>query len=212
MKKNRFTPFQIVVHISSLIPLGLLIWDYFTNNLTFNPIQEATLRTGKTAIVLLVLSIAATPLNTLFKFRQALKVRSALGLYTFFFAALHGLIFIGADYGFNWSYIKEALFEKRFALIGMLAFLAMLPLAITSTDGWKKRLKQSWKRLHRLAYLAGILAVIHFTWLVKSDIREPLVYGLIVLLLLTLRIPAIRRWSSNLKLDKMFPRNLNTTN
>lgn len=205
IKAMRFTKFQLLVHIGSLIPLGLLVYDFLTNNLTVNPIQDLTLRTGKAALVLLVLSLAATPINTLFGFREAIKVRRALGLYAFMYAGLHLLIFIGLDYGFDPGLIREAIFEKRYALAGLATFALLLPLALTSTKGWKKRLGKNWKRLHKFAYLAGGLAVVHFVWLVKSDIREPLVYGGIVALLLVMRLQGVRKWAVNTR-DRIIQR------
>ena len=192
----KFTKFQWLVHLGSLAPLALLIWDFFTDNLTANPIQDVTFRTGKAALVLLVLSLACTPLNTLFGFREALKVRRALGLYAFLYVCLHLSIFIGLDYGFDLELIREAIFEKRYALMGFAAFLILLPLALTSTKGWMKRLGQNWKRLHRWVYLAAVLAVIHYVWGVKSDVREPLAYGAVVIVLLLARLPAVRRLAS----------------
>jgi sulfoxide reductase heme-binding subunit YedZ len=109
------------------------------------------------------------------------------------YVSLHFLIFIGLDYGFDWGLLYEAIFEKRYALVGFAAFLILLPLAVTSTQSWMRRLGKNWKRLHRWVYLAGILAVIHYVWLVKSDIREPLLYGAAVGLLLILRLPAVRK-------------------
>jgi sulfoxide reductase heme-binding subunit YedZ len=196
MKFPKLTLFQWIVHIGSWIPLVAIIVDYFRDHLTANPIQDITFRTGKTALVLLILSLSATPANTILGFKPALKVRRALGLYTFMYVSLHFLIFIGLDYGFDLALLKDAIFEKRYALVGFAAGLILLPLAITSTRGWMARLGQNWKRLHRLVYLAGILAVIHYVWLVKSDIREPLAYGGIVLLLLLFRLPRMRKWLS----------------
>jgi sulfoxide reductase heme-binding subunit YedZ len=195
----RFTSFQWLVHIGSWVPLALILVDYFRNNLTANPIQDITFRTGKTALVLLVLSLAATPVNTVFGFKPALKVRRALGLYAFMYIAIHLSIFVGLDYGLDWELIKEAIFEKRYALVGFAAFLLLLPLAITSTKGWMRRLGRNWKRLHRLVYLAAMLAVIHYVWLVKSDIREPLVFGGVVVALLVLRLSRVRHWASSLR-------------
>ncbi|MBI3942506.1 MAG: sulfoxide reductase heme-binding subunit YedZ [Chloroflexi bacterium] len=192
----KLTKLQILVHVTSLVPLALLIWDAFHNNLTANPIQDITFRTGTPALVLLVLSLACTPLNTLFRFREALRVRRALGLYAFMYVILHFFTFVGLDYGFDPDLLKEAIFEKRYALVGFSAFLLLLPLAITSTKGWMKRLGKNWKQLHRLVYLAAPLAVIHYIWLVKTDIRTPLAFGAAVLLLLTLRLPRIRHWAS----------------
>ncbi len=193
MPRFKFTKFQVLVHTASLVPLALLIWDAITDHLTVNPIQDITFRTGKDALVLLVLSLACTPLNTLFGFREALKVRRALGLYAFLYVGLHFLTFVGLDYTFDLGLIRETIVEKRYALMGFAAFLTLLPLALTSTKGWQKRLGKTWRALHRWVYLAALLAVIHFIWLVKSDIREPLAYGTVVLLLLILRIPAVRR-------------------
>jgi sulfoxide reductase heme-binding subunit YedZ len=193
MPKMKFTRLQILVHLGSLVPLAVMVWDYFSNNLSINPIQDLTLRTGKTALVLLVLSLACTPANTLFGFREALRVRRPLGLYAFLYASIHFLIFVGLDYGFSWKLISEAIFEKRYALVGFSAFLILLPMAITSTKGWQKRLKKNWKRLHQLVYVAGLLVIAHYVWLVKSDIREPLIYGAIVAFLLLVRAPVLRK-------------------
>lgn len=199
MRLPRFTRFQLLVHVGALVPLGWLAFDFLRNNLTVNPIQALTLRTGKYALVMLILSLACTPINTLTGFSAALKVRRALGLYAFMYASLHFLIFVGLDYGFDPALLREAIFEKRFALIGFSAFLILVALAVTSTRGWMKRLGKKWTRLHRLVYLAGILVIVHFTWSVKSDIRVPLLYGAAILLLLVVRIPPVRRAVSALR-------------
>ena len=166
---------------------------------SFNPIQEVTLRTGRYALILLILSLACTPLNTLLGFRWVLPLRKWLGLYAFMYASFHFLIFIGLDYGFDLELILEAIFEKRYALVGFTAFLILLPLAITSTKGWMKRLGKNWKRLHRWVYLASLLVIVHFVWLVKADIRRPLAYGAVVVLLLVLRTPWVRRKASKFR-------------
>ena len=184
---------QIAIHIGALLPLIVLIWDFMHNNLTVNPIQEATFRTGKTALVLLVLSLACTPVNMLTGWKRVIAWRRPLGLYAFMYAALHLLIFAVVDYGFDWGLIWETVLEKRYVVVGFAAFLLLLPLAITSTKGWMRRLGKRWKKLHRLVYVAAVLAVIHFVWLVKADIREPLMYGAAVALLLVLRLPPVRR-------------------
>jgi len=191
--KQHYTPFQLLAHAGALFPLGWLIFDAVNQDLTANPIQDITLRTGKAALVLLVLSLAATPANTLLGFKPALKVRRALGLYAFLYISLHFLTFVGLDYVFDLSLIYEAVFEKRYALVGFTAGLLLLPLALTSTRASMKRLGKNWKRLHQLVYLAAPLAVIHYVWLVKSDIRQPLAFGAAVLLLLAARLPPVRR-------------------
>jgi sulfoxide reductase heme-binding subunit YedZ len=190
---------RFLVHAGALLPLAVLLWDYWQGGLSVNPIQDVTLRTGKYALILLVLSLACTPINLVFGYKPVLRVRRALGLYAFMYVALHLLIFVGLDYGFDPALIREAILEKRYALVGFTAFLILLPLAITSTKGWMRRLGMLWKRLHRWVYLAALLAVLHFVWLVKSDIREPLMYGAVVVILLVLRIPRVRRSVSHFR-------------
>ncbi len=192
-----FTRFQALVHLAALLPLALLAVDALRGQLTVNPIQEATLRTGKTAMILLVLSLACTPANTVFGFRQAIKVRRALGLYVFLYALIHFSIYIGVDYGFDLRLIALELAEKRYVLVGFAAFLILLPLAITSTKGWQRRLKQGWKKLHRWVYAAGLLVIFHYAWVQKTDIRQPLAWGAVLAVLLLLRVPAIRRRAAN---------------
>ncbi len=192
-KKWNFTPLQITAHVGSLIPLALMLWDIFTNNLGVDPIRDFTLRTGKSALILLLLSLACTPINTLFKFKQVLKLRRPLGLYSFFYASIHFAIFIGVDYYFDFTLIQSALLEKRYAIIGLTTGLILLTLALTSTIGWQRRLKKNWKKLHRLTYIAGILAVVHYIWLVKQGVLDPWYFAAILLVLLTLRIPLIRK-------------------
>jgi sulfoxide reductase heme-binding subunit YedZ len=199
MSRFRFTPFQIAVHLGAWVPFVLLIWDFYTDNLTVNPIQAATFRTGKTSLVLLAASLACTPLSSVAGFRDALKVRRPLGLYAFFYVCLHLTIFAVVDFGLDPQLLYEAILEKRYALVGFTAFLLLVPLAITSTRGWMKRLGQRWKKLHQLVYVAAGLVIIHFVWLVKSDVREPLMFGAGLVLLLALRLPAVRRAAANLR-------------
>lgn len=197
--QNRYRFFHLLVHLCALFPLIWLVWDFSTDNLTANPIQAATLRTGKAAIVLLVLTLSVTPFYTIFGFKPVLPIRRTLGLYTFLYVSIHFLIFVGLDYALDITLLKGAIFEKRYALVGFAAGLILLPLAITSTRGWMKKLGRRWKQLHRLIYLASLLAVVHYIWLVKTDIRQPLIFGLAVLLLLIARLPAVRRWLSGLR-------------
>lgn len=199
----KFSIFQAAVHIGALLPLIILIINWSQDNLTFNPIQALEQRTGKYALVLLILSLACTPINTIFGFRQVLKVRRPLGLYAFMYASIHFLVFIGLDYQFDVGLLQEAIFEKRYALVGFSAGLILLALAITSTRGWMKRLGKTWSKLHKFVYLAGILVIIHYVWLVKSDIREPLLYGGIVLLLLVARIPYVRKQLSRIRQHRL---------
>jgi sulfoxide reductase heme-binding subunit YedZ len=147
-----------------------------------------------------VLSLACTPVNTLFGFRQVIGVRRALGLYAFMYAAIHVTIFTVLDYGLDWGLLLEAVLEKRFIFVGLAALLILLSLATTSFKWWQKRLGKNWKRLHRLIYVASGLVIVHYTWATKGDllrlqgdIWQPLSFGAVVAILLVLRIPAIRR-------------------
>jgi sulfoxide reductase heme-binding subunit YedZ len=193
--------FWIVVNCAALLPLLWLVWDIAQGNLSANPIDDITDRTGKAALILLMLSLACTPVNTVFGFKQALTVRKALGMFAFVYASIHLLIFVGLDYGFDLALIlDDALLTKPYILVGLAAFLILVPLAITSTRRWMKRLGQNWKRLHRLVYLAGVAVVLHFLWLAKAaEDYEPLTYGLILAVLLLLRVPAVRRAAVNLR-------------
>ena len=183
---------QVAVHVAAWVPLALLTLDYAIDRLGANPIQALTLRTGKTALVLLVLSLAVTPLAT-FGWRGVVRLRRPLGVYAFGYVALHFLTFIGLDYGFNLAFLRDGLIEKPFALVGLAAGTLLFPLALTSTRGWMRRLGRNWKRLHWLVFIAAPLAIVHYVLQVKADWRQPLLYGLAVAILIVLRIPAVRR-------------------
>jgi methionine sulfoxide reductase heme-binding subunit len=182
-----------LVHPVSLLPLAWIGWDIATNNLSANPIQEVTQRTGLYAIILLLAALGCTPLNTLLGWKRVLTLRRPLGLYAFLYAVIHFVIFVAIDYGFDRELIWQAIAEKPYVLVGFTAFLLLTPLAITSTKGWQKRLGKNWKRLHQLVYLAILLVVLHFIWLSKT-ILFPLPYAIIAILLLALRIPPIRQF------------------
>lgn len=187
---------RLLVHVGALLPLAWTVWQYWQGLFLVDPVREITTRTGKTALILLVLTLACTPLSTVLGFKQGLRVRRALGLYTFLYVSVHFATFVWLDYGLNLELLWQAIFDQRYVVVGFAAGLILLAMAITSTWGWKRRLGKNWKRLHRLIYLASLLAVIHFAWLVK-DLREPLRYGLVVAVLLVLRIPRIRKVVSN---------------
>ena len=194
MKRKNNAPFQVAAHIAALIPLALLIWDFWQGNLGPDIIREATLRTGKAALILLVASLACTPIHMIFKFKPALKLRRPLGLYSFMYASIHFAIFIGVDYFFDLALIKDALLEKRYALAGLAAGIILLALALTSTIGWQRRLKKNWKRLHKLVYVAGLLGALHFIWLVKQGVVEPWIWAFVISLLLLLRYKPIKQF------------------
>ena len=196
MRKLKAHWLQILVHVAALLPLAWLLWAYWQGLFFMDPVKQITTRTGKTALILLTLSLACTPVHAIFGLKQVRRLRRPLGLYAFMYAGLHFLTFVGLDYGFDFGLIRRGILDQRYVLVGFAAGLLLLLLAITSTRKWQKRLGKNWKRLHRLAYLAGILAIVHFMWLVK-DIREPLRYAAVLALLLIVRIPVIRRALSN---------------
>ena len=204
--KRSFSILQLVVHILALIPVALLIWDAAHANLTANPIQEATYRTGQTALVLLVASLAVTPVSSISGVSPLVKLRRPLGVYGFLYAAVHVFIFAILDYGMDLDLIRDTIMEKRYVLAGIASFVLLLPLALTSTKGWMKRLGKRWKKLHYLAYVAIPLGVIHYIWLIKADVRVPAQYAFIVTVLIVLRIPIVRHYFSGfrLRLSKRF--------
>jgi len=211
-KKQRYTPLQIIMHIYAWSALIHLLVDYFLGNLSVNPIQDLEQRTGRAAITLLVLSLMCTPLNTLFGWKELLKRRRALGLYSFMYATIHVLIFLDLDYGLAWSLIIQSIFEKPYIIFGTITFLLLIPLAATSFDSWKRRLKKNWKRLHQTVYLIAPIAILHFALSKKGDIFQlqgdivrPLIYGLIVLILLILRIPRIKKFFASLRTQHLHP-------
>ncbi len=186
------------------IPLIVLGFRAFTDNLTVNPIQAAQQRTGDTALVLLIYSLACTPIYTLYRWKEVLKLRRPLGLYAFFYALLHFCIFIGLDYGFDFNLMWSEISYKPYIIVGFSTLLILASLAITSFDQAKRWLKKKWKRLHRLVYLAGGLVVLHFAWASKGDfftltgdIGPPLLAALAVSIELVLRLPPVRRWLAN---------------
>jgi sulfoxide reductase heme-binding subunit YedZ len=193
--KIRANWLRIAVHAGALLPLGWLLWAYSQDLFLVDPVREITTFTGQGAILLLLLSLACTPIVTLTGYKRVSRVRRALGLYAFVYAGLHFLTFIGLDYGFEANFIQQAIVDQRYVIAGTSAGLILLALALTSTQGWQVRLRKNWKRLHRLVYLAGILAVVHVIWLSK-DPSEALHYVIILSLLLALRLPPLRRMAS----------------
>ena len=200
MKKIPYTPLQIAVHLYAWSGIIFLIFDFLAGRLSANPIQDLERRTGRHAITLLVLTLMCTPINTIFKWSEPLKRRRALGLYTFLYVTIHVIIFADLDYGLAWSRLYQEVIEKPRLIVGFMAFLIFIPLAITSFDIWKKRLGKNWKRLHQLIYLIGPLAFLHYVWSKKGDVLslqgevvKPLMYGLVIAIFLIFRIPPIRK-------------------
>lgn len=197
---------RIGVHFIGSLSLVMLIIKWQTTGLTFNPIQFVEQYFGRAAINMLVLSLAVTPVVTLTGWKKLSKQSRALGLYTFFYFSLHFLTFAVVDYGLNFREIFKLMIEKPFIIIGTAAGLILLVLASTSFKYWMKRLGKNWKKLHRLVYLVGALAVLHNAMALKGsltnlsgNIIRPLVLGALISLLLVLRIPPVKRWASSLR-------------
>ncbi|MBL7165692.1 MAG: sulfoxide reductase heme-binding subunit YedZ [Dehalococcoidales bacterium] len=193
LHRLRVSLLPLAVHVGSLVPLAILLWDFATDRLTANPIQEVQLRTGRYALILLVLSLACSPVSRMLRLPRVQSLRRPLGLYAFMYAGLHLLNFVAIDYGFDPGLIGEGIFEKRYVLLGFASFLALLPLAVTSTRGWMKRLGRNWQRLHWLVYLASVLAIAHFALQVKADLSRPVLFAVAVTVLMIARLPVVRR-------------------
>ena len=208
---SRYTPLQIAIHIYAWTTIARLIFEFATGTISINPIQEMEQRTGRQAITLLVLSLACSPFNALFGWRELLKRRRALGLYAFMYATIHVIIFVDLDYGLALSLIAKTILQKPYIIVGVISFLLLIPLALTSFDIWKKRLGKNWKRLHQLIYLIAPLVALHFAWSKKGDIFtlqgdivRPLIYGIIIGIFLIFRIPPIRRALASLSTRNLF--------
>src|ERR1043166_7264687 len=180
---------KLVVFINALIPLVLLLWDLYHKRVGPNPLEFATRTTGMLTLVFLCLALAVTPLRKIFQLNSLVKFRRMVGLFAFFYGSLHLLTYVWFDRQFHLLSTVEDIARRPFILLGMTAFVLMVPLAITSTNSMVKRLGgKRWARLHRLVYVAAIAGVIHFWMLVKSDTRLPLTFGFIVLFLLGYRL------------------------
>ncbi|HTP00855.1 MAG TPA: protein-methionine-sulfoxide reductase heme-binding subunit MsrQ [Anaerolineales bacterium] len=206
IKKLPFTPLQVAVHVYAWQGPLLLVYGLFTNQLTANPLQAIQQRTGRQALALLVLSLACTPVNTITGWREPLKRSRTLGLYAFMIAFLHVLVFLDLDNGIAWNYFIQTVIQKWYIIFGMLAFLMLIPLAVTSFDIWKSRLGRKWKLLHRSVYIIVPIVILHYALSVKGDIfqlrgaiAQPLNYLLVVVGLLFLRLPFVRRFLIHLR-------------
>jgi len=181
---------KAAVHALALTPMAILAWQFVdvwrtgSNALGADPVAEIEHRLGLWALRLLMFTLAVTPLRQLTGQNILVRFRRMLGLYTFAYATLHFSAYLVLDLRGYWALIFEEIAKRPYITVGFAAWLLLLPLAITSTTGWIRRLGRNWARLHKLAYAVGVLAVLHFWWLVKSDIREPLLYAVILSVLL----------------------------
>ncbi len=171
-----------------LVPLGWLVYDVVTENLSANPIEDVLHRTGLWALRLLIVTLCMSPLKWITGNNQFIRVRRLFGLFTFFYASLHLFVYLVLDRSLAWSHVLEDIVKRPFITVGFGAWLILLPMAVTSNQRMIRRLGKRWKTLHRGIYLVALLSALHFIWLVKADLLEPLIYAGILAALLFARL------------------------
>lgn len=177
------------IFAGSLVPLVSLLIRASRGQLGVNPINEALNQLGLLALIFLLATLSLTPLRKLTGWSWPIRIRRMAGLFAFFYAALHFTLYVAIDQGFDWPIILEDITKRPFLVVGFAALMLLLPLAVTSTNGWVRRLGAArWRRLHRLVYVAAILAVVHFLWRVKADYTEPATYGAVLAALFLFRV------------------------
>jgi sulfoxide reductase heme-binding subunit YedZ len=182
---------KVFVFLFCLGPAAWLVWRGFQGDLTADPIAFITHTTGDWTLRFIVITLAITPLRKLLRLPQLIRFRRMVGLFAFFYGCLHFSTWIGLDKFFAWDEMWKDVVKRRFITVGFTGFVLMIPLAITSTAGWIRRLGgKRWQLLHRAIYLTAAAGVIHYYWLVKSDVHKPLEYGLLVGILLVWRLGA----------------------
>jgi len=186
---------KVLVFLLCLVPVGLVGWRALHGDLTANPIEFITHATGDWTLRFLLITLAITPLRMLLRLPELTRFRRMLGLFAFFYACLHFSTWLVLDKFFDMSEIWKDVLKRRFITVGFAAFLLLIPLALTSTAGWIRRLGgKRWQALHRLIYPSAALGVIHYYWLVKSAVIRPLTYAAILAVLLLYRLIA---WLAN---------------
>jgi sulfoxide reductase heme-binding subunit YedZ len=183
-----------VAFILCLIPFGQLLYRAYTNDLGANPIETITRFTGSWSLLILLASLAVTPLRRLTGWNELIRYRRMLGLFAFSYAALHFATYMVLDLYFDFSAIAKDILKRPYITVGFSALMLMIPLAITSNSKMIRRLGKRWQQLHYLVYAIAILGVIHFYWLVKADITRPAQYGLVLALLLGFRL--YHKWAA----------------
>lgn len=179
---------KAVLFMLALVPLARLFWLGLNDDLTANPVEFIERSTGTWALVFLLTALAMTPLRLISGIAWPVQLRRMAGLFMFFYACLHFLIYLWLDHWFDWHEIVTDIMAHPYVLVGFSAFLLSIPLALTSSNAMMRRLGWRWRQLHAMVYLIAVLGVLHFLWLVKKDIREPLAYALVLALLLSVRL------------------------
>lgn len=185
---------KVPVFLLSLAPVLWLAWRTYNQDLGANPIEFITHATGDWTLRFLCITLAVSPLRRLFHLPELIRFRRMFGLFAFFYGCLHFMTYLWLDKFFDFAAITKDVYKRPFITAGFTGFIAMLPLAITSTAGWIRRLGgRRWNLLHRLVYVSAVAGVVHYYWLVKSDVRLPVLYGFIVLVLLAARVVTAQR-------------------
>lgn len=180
---------QPLVFVICLLPLGWLVWAAVEGRLGANPVEAVIHGTGEFGLRLLLATLAVTPLRRLTGWTWLIRLRRMLGLFAFLYASLHLLAYLWLDQFFDWRAIFEDILRRPYISVGFAALVLMVPLAVTSTTGWVRRLGARWRQLHRLVYPIACLAVLHFLWLVKADLLRPGIYAAVLAVLLLARLP-----------------------
>lgn len=176
-----------ILFMLCLVPFVVLVIGAVTDTLGANPVETMTHETGEWTLRFLLITLMITPLRRLSGNNWLIKLRRMSGLFAFFYACLHLMTYIWFDHYFDWLEIVKDIPKRPFITAGFVAFMLLIPLAATSTNKMMRRLKKNWTRLHKLVYVIAVLGVLHFLWLVKADMLEPMVYALILLILLGYR-------------------------
>ena len=179
---------KLSVFILSLLPFLLIVYKIFLNKLGPEPIKEITHFTGEWTLIFICLTLSMSPLKRFTNLTIWVSFRRMLGLFVFFYATLHLLTYVGLDYRFNWPPILDDVIKKKYIFIGFSAWLLLIPLTITSSQKMIRRLKDKWKKIHRLIYVIAIFGSLHYIWLSKTIFFKPIIYSLIIFLLLLFRI------------------------
>lgn len=177
-----------LVLLLGLMPFFSLVWDSVTGGLSVNPVEDITHRTGDWALRFILVALTVTPVRWISGWNPIIRYRRMVGLLAFFYASLHFSTYIVFDHFFDVASIFEDVAERKYVTAGFVGFVLMLPLAITSTKGWIRRLGKRWSSLHRLIYVVAISGVVHFLWLVKLENSEPLIYAAVLAVLLGSRL------------------------
>jgi len=199
---KRITLIKVLVFLACLIPVGRLVGKALTGMLGANPIDVITRSTGTWTLTFLIITLGITPLRRLSGWHVLIRFRRMVGLFAFFYGCLHFMTFIWLDKFFDWHDMIKDIEKRPFITVGFTGFVLMLPLALTSTQGWIRRLGKRWQLLHRLIYVSATAGVVHFWWLVKADLRRPQIYAAVLTALLAYRALA---WAAKRRLATASP-------